>query len=118
MSPKKNDPIAPPTIGAEWHVRYFATAAANGWQELENRAANNLRAAWETMRHGPGSASEASVGRHHPLKRPLATGVRGGRVLPRWQIEVTGGDRVWYLLDVEQRTVWVDYAGAHPKATE
>jgi hypothetical protein len=48
----------------------------------------------------------------------LATVVRGGRVLPQWQVEVTGGDRVWYLLDTEKRTVRVDYAGAHPKATE
>ena len=118
MSPKKNDPVAPPTIGAEWHIRYYATDVVGGWQELENRAANNLRAAWETMRHGPGSTSEERNNRHHPLKRRLASGVRGGRVLPRWQIEVTGGDRVWYLLDVEQRTVWVDHAGSHPKATE
>jgi hypothetical protein len=46
------------------------------------------------------------------------TCARSGRLLPRRQIEVTGGDRVWYLLDVEKHTVWVDYAGAHPKATE
>ena len=118
MSPKKNDPVAPPTIGEEWHVRYNTTDVVGGWNELENRVANNLRGAWETMRHRPGTASEESTSRHHPLRRQLATGARGGRVLPRWQIEVTGGDRVWYLLDVERRTVRVDYAGAHPKATE
>jgi hypothetical protein len=118
VSPKKNDPVAPPTIGDEWHTRYGNSKAVDGWQELENRAANSLRAAWEIMRHKPGEASDESIGRHHPLRRALATGVRGGRVLPRWQIEVTGGDRVWYLLDAEKRTVWVDYAGAHPKATE
>ena len=56
--------------------------------------------------------------RHKQLSGRLSVGAHGGRVLPRWQIEVTGGDRVWYLLDVEKRTVWVDYAGAHPKATE
>ncbi|MEU0884567.1 hypothetical protein ABZ345_38755 [Lentzea sp. NPDC005914] len=116
MSPKKNDPVAPPTIGEEWHVRYGVTDAVGGWQELENRAANNLRAAWETMRHRPGAGNP--TGRHHPLGGRLATAVRSGRVMPRWQIEVTGGDRLWYLLDVEKRAVWVDYAGAHPKVTE
>jgi len=39
--------------------------------------------------------------------------------MPCWQIEVTGGGRIWYLLDTEKRTVWVTFAStAHPKATE
>jgi len=118
VSLKRNDPVAPPTIGEEWHIRYGVTDAVDGWKELENRAANNLRAAWEIMRHSPGAASGRPTSRHHPLRGPVETVVRGGRVLPQWQIEVTGGDRVWYLLDAEKRTVWVDYAGAHPKATE
>lgn len=116
MSPTRNDPVAPPTIGEEWHIRYGSNDAVGGWEELEHQAVNNLRHAWEAMRHRPGP--ETPTGRHHQLRGPLRTVVRGGRVLPRWQIEVTCGDRVWYLLDVEKRTVWVDYAGAHPKATE
>lgn len=116
MSPKKHDPVAPPPVDGEWRIRFNNNDAAKGWQELENRAANNLRRAWDTMRTDPGPAVLTS--RHKQLMGRLSTGAHGGRVLPRWQIEVTGGDRVWYLLDVEQRTVWVDYAGAHPKATE
>lgn len=39
--------------------------------------------------------------------------------LERWQYEVTGAGRVWYLVDDERRTVWISYAGVgHPKATE
>lgn len=38
--------------------------------------------------------------------------------MPRWQIDVTGGDRIWYLLDVDRHTVWVEYGGGHPKATD
>jgi hypothetical protein len=87
-----------------------------GWQELENRAANNLRRAWDAMRTDPGPAVQ--TGRHEQLKGTLSTGTHGGRIMSRWQIEVTGGDRVWYLIDVEKHIVWVDYAGAHPKATE
>ncbi|WP_281283299.1 hypothetical protein [Trebonia kvetii] len=42
-----------------------------------------------------------------------------GRALERWQIEVTGAGRVWYLVDHDNRTVWIDHAGpGHPKATE
>ncbi len=42
-----------------------------------------------------------------------------GRTLERWQFEVTGGGRVWYLVDEQDRTVWVMWAGAgHPTLTD
>ncbi|MFE9750886.1 hypothetical protein ACFYOT_38770 [Saccharothrix saharensis] len=118
MSPKKGDSVAPPTVGAEWHIRYSTNEAIKGWHDLETRAAENLRKAWDVMRHDPGPGPGKPTNRHHQLKGSLATGTQSGRILPRWQIEVTGGDRIWYLPDVRRRTVWVQYAGAHPKATE
>jgi hypothetical protein len=116
VSPKKNDPVAPPPVNGEWQIRFRTSESVKGWQELENRAANNLRRAWDAMRTDPGPAVQTT--RHEQLKGSLSCGAHGGRVMPRWQIEVTGGDRVWYLIDVEKHTVWIDYAGAHPKATE
>jgi hypothetical protein len=42
-----------------------------------------------------------------------------GQSLDHWQIEVTSGGRIWYLVDPDKATVWIDYAGpGHPKATE
>jgi hypothetical protein len=42
-----------------------------------------------------------------------------GETMDRWQIEVTAGGRIWYLLDTDRRTVWIDRAStAHPKATD
>jgi hypothetical protein len=39
--------------------------------------------------------------------------------MPCWQIEVTSGGRIWYLLDTDNQTVWVTFTGtAHPKATD
>jgi len=39
--------------------------------------------------------------------------------LEQWQYEVTGGGRIWYLVDDATRTVWLTYAGTgHPKATD
>jgi hypothetical protein len=39
--------------------------------------------------------------------------------LPQWQYEVTGGGRVWYLVDDRLRRVYLTYAGTgHPKSTE
>jgi hypothetical protein len=53
------------------------------------------------------------------MRLRLATEAVKGRVLDRWQIEVTGAGRIWYLVDEENRTVWIDFAGTgHPKATE
>jgi hypothetical protein len=118
VSPKRNDPVTPPTVGKEWRISYCKTAVIRGGSELENRAQNNLRAAWETMRHDPGPGLGKPTDRHHQMKGGLAVGNHGGRPLPRRQIEVTGGDRIWYLHDAEKHTVWVEYAGPHPKATD
>jgi hypothetical protein len=69
------------------------------------------------MRQNPTPRTDTP--RHHRLKGRLATGKAGGRVLDHWQIEVTGAGRVWYLVDHEKATVWIDYAGSgHPKATD
>ncbi|WP_329495262.1 hypothetical protein [Kitasatospora herbaricolor] len=46
-------------------------------------------------------------------------GCEAGRELERWQYEISGGGRTWYVLDVGDRTVWITYAGTgHPKATD
>jgi hypothetical protein len=57
--------------------------------------------------------------RHSRLHWDLSTVRVGDKLLDHWQIEVTGGGRVWYLVDPDKTTVWIDYAGpGHPKATE
>jgi hypothetical protein len=36
--------------------------------------------------------------------------------MDHWQIEVTADGRIWYLLDTDRRTVWIDHASTgHPK---
>jgi hypothetical protein len=56
--------------------------------------------------------------RHHRMSYDLATREVSGRVLDRWQIEVTGAGRIWYLVDRENATIWIDHAGpGHPKPT-
>jgi hypothetical protein len=57
--------------------------------------------------------------RHHRLRYDLATRKLGALELEQWQIEVTGGGRIWYLVDDDAQTVWIAWAGTgHPKATE
>jgi hypothetical protein len=69
------------------------------------------------MRTDPAPATRTE--RHHRLKGELAHGTHRGETMDRWQIEVTAGGRIWYLLDTDRRTVWIDHASTgHPKATD
>jgi hypothetical protein len=99
-------------------VLIFGTGeAGKGWDQLCAQAAANTRHAWHLMRTDPAPATP--TGRHHLLKGGYATGTHRGRPLPQWQIEVTGGGRIWYLVDAERRRVIVMYASPrHPKATD
>ena len=117
MSPaKRGDRVAPPAGDGQWELKVGTTDAAKGWGDLCQQAPRNTARAWETMRNEPVPTVQNS--RHHRLKGELATGTCGGRDLPQWQIEVTGGGRIWYLVDEETRTVWVVQASTkHPKRT-
>jgi hypothetical protein len=119
VSPKKGDAVAPPAVGEEWNIRFATNEAAKRWDELVAAASGNTRRAWDIMRAGPGPGPGKPTPRHHQLYGSLATGAYGGRVFPQWQIEVTGGGRIWYLLDADRHTVWITRAGVgHPKATD
>lgn len=116
MSPKRGERAAPPAGRGEWEVRFGTNEAAKGWDELCRQAAGNTRRAWECMRLDP--APDHATTRHHQLKGALAHATHRGRRLACWQIEVTGG-RIWYLVDAEDQTVWITFAGTgHPRATD
>jgi hypothetical protein len=56
--------------------------------------------------------------RHHQLRAELATRKVGGQELEQWQVEVTGGGRIWYRLDLENHKVLIVLAGTgHPRLT-
>jgi hypothetical protein len=117
VSPKRGDRVAPPPGPGDWDVRFLENDAAKGWEELCRQAPGNTYDASLTMRRNPAPLVRSP--RHHRLKDPLATRTVNGRPLDRWQIEVTGSGRIWYLVDPSRTTVWVDHAGsAHPKATD
>lgn len=117
MSPKRGDDVAPPPLPGEYRVRFDTNDAAKGWDDLCRQAPGNTYAAWVLMRTDPCPAVQTP--RHAQLKHKLAAVERKGEVLPQWQIEVTGGGRIWYLLDESRTTCWVRWAGTgHPKATD
>lgn len=117
MSPKKGDPVAPPPGQGEYDVRFGETPAVDGWREVCNKVPGNAAKAWAQMRTAP--CPTVQTERHHQLKFDLAYVDFKGKRLPQWQIEVTGGGRLWYLVDVDKLKVWLVHAGlGHPKVTE
>lgn len=117
MSPKRGDRAAPPPTDQEYDLRFATGAAAEGWDNLARQAPANLRKAFDTIRATP--RSTRAPDRHHRLKGSLGTGDWKGASYERWQYEVTGGGRVWYLIDDDRRTAWITYAGTgHPKETD
>ncbi|MFF0157832.1 hypothetical protein ACFYRY_09895 [Streptomyces sp. NPDC005263] len=98
-------------------VRFADAASAKGWDSLAQQARENTYRAWTTMRTDPGPVNET----------PGTTGSRAAwrtaptadRPCEQWQIEVTGGGRIWYLLDTARDTCWITFAGTgHPRATD
>ena len=117
MSSKRGDRAAPPPVASEFDIRFANSAAADGWEELARQVPANLRRAFETIRAAPRSG--ASPERHHRLKGSQSTGVWKGQAYERWQYEITGSGRIWYLIDDARRTVWITFAGTgHPAETQ
>ncbi|MBA3489067.1 MAG: hypothetical protein H0T78_05885 [Longispora sp.] len=117
MTPKRGERVAPPAVSGEYTLRFANTDAVKGWEELCRQAPTNTRAAYEALRSDP--TPHPAHERHHRLKFDLKWGKHDGKVLEQWQHEVTGGGRIWYLVDPDTHTVWLTYVGTgHPKATD
>ncbi len=105
------------SVGGEFDLRFASKDAAFGWDQLGRQASGNLRRAFDAIRADPRSRSNPE--RHHRLKGIPGTAAWKGDSLERWQYEVTGGGRIWYVIDDARRTVWITYAGSgHPKTAE
>ncbi|WP_040799104.1 hypothetical protein [Nocardia higoensis] len=117
MSGKRGDRVAPPAGREHWELRFATGEAAKGWEVLCQQAPANTLAAWEVLRARPDAPVPTS--RHHRLKGRLSTARHRGVEMEQWQFEVTAGGRIFYLVDVETRTLWLRAASAgHPKVTD
>ena len=115
MSPgKRGDRVAPPAEPGRWVLKFGTSEAGKGWEDLCRQAPGNTLRAWEAIRTEPQPFPQTD--RHHRLKGKELSTVNG---LEQWQYEVTGGGRIWCLVDAATKTVWIRVAGTgHPKATD
>ncbi|MEY9946392.1 hypothetical protein [Kitasatospora sp. GAS1066B] len=98
-----------------WSVRAVDRQAHLGWQQLLKQVPENIDRAWVAVTGDPRQVDQ----RQHPLKGALGVVKVAGALPEQWQYEVTGGGRIWYAIDDEQRTLWITRAGSgHPKQTE
>jgi hypothetical protein len=105
--------VAPPAGPGQWEIKFDNTAAAKGRDELCRQAPGNTARAWDEIRVEPRPYPASDL--HHRLKGLLST----EHGLEQWQYEVTGGGRIWYLVDADKHTLWITYAGTGPpKATD
>lgn len=117
MTAKRGDRVAAPPVDNEWDVRFGSNRAGAGWEELCRTATGNTRRCFEDLRSAPAPRPETT--RQHRLKGDYRDQSFGGRLLSQWQYGVTGGGRVWYLVDADKHIVWITHAGTgHPKGTE
>jgi len=117
VSPKRGDRAAPPSRPDEYDLRFANNETAKGWDELCRQVPSSIRTAFDTIRANPCPAPPNK--RQHRLRYELAWGIHNGKRLEQWQYEVTGGGRIWYLINHDARTVWLTYAGTgHPKVTD
>lgn len=113
---RRGERVARPAASSrEWEVRFKTRDAAKAWNQLCNTHAANAATAFDHMQRTPRERHSRS----HPLRGELAEGQVEGRTCERWQYEVTGAGRLWYLIDERKRTIWLEEVRpGHPKKTE
>jgi hypothetical protein len=113
--PKRGDRVARPTRLGQWELRHAETEAADGWEKLCANIPSAAIACWDALASSPLDYSQ----RQKRLRAQFATRQIGGRVLPQWQFEITGGGRVWYCPDEERHLGWLtDVSIGHPSRTD
>ena len=115
--PKRNDRVAPPPPPGGWELRYQTKGAVDGWEELVRLVPKSVYRAFEALTLRPDDRSYSH--RQHPLRGELGTRMIGSKTLAQWQYEVTGGGRIWYCIDPDERIVWLTSASTgHPRETD
>jgi hypothetical protein len=87
----------------EWRVVAKNKRINKTWEELIRQAPENCQRCYRHLARQP---LQRLPGRVFPLK--------GKKYKGAWEFEVTSGDRVFYVPDIDRQIVVVYYAGKHP----
>lgn len=104
-----------PATGTQWELRFCKKHAVAQWDQLCSQLPEVAARVYDSLRDDPRAHSD----RCHRLRGAEGSGTHRGEIMDRWQFEVTGGGRLFYLIDDPEHTVWLeDVALGHPKRTE
>lgn len=117
--------IVRPARPGNWQVTARSKKVAEAWRELANQFAGECQRVYDQLQSDP---TFDDGDRQHPLEGEAGRGSFDGRAMRRWQIDVTSGARIWYLVDATESgsgqkrrsgTVIIDQVHpGHPKGTE
>jgi len=88
--------IARPARTGEWEVVAADNGVAQAWELWAKQEPNALAAVYDQLTSNPRDFSS----RQKKLEgKTWGTGVYDGKILDRWQYEVTAGGRIFYFVD-------------------
>ena len=92
--------IVRPARPGNWQVVARSKKVAAAWMELSSRFAGECQRVYDQLERDP---TFDDGDRQHPLEGQAGRGSFEGVAMLRWQIDVTSGARVWYLIDAGER---------------
>lgn len=114
---KRNHPAPRPPKPGEWGLILSTKEAVRGWTDLCQQARGPTATLYDHLTGDPRAIQNPE--RQGKLKGKLGTTEVNGNAYDQWQYEVTGGGRVWYVIDEDKRRVLITWASTgHPKQTE
>lgn len=114
-----------PVRPGSWDVVARSKKVADDWAELSRSVAGECQRVFDQLQSNP---VFDDGNRQLRLQGSLGEASDDGRMLPRWQIDVTSGGRIFYLVDGTPhgqgqrrragRVIIVAVHAGHPKETE
>ncbi len=106
-----------PTKRSEYTLQHADRSCEVGWKDLCASQRNGCADLFDRLTVDPTQVDNPD--RQHRLKGSLSAAAVGGVELDQWQYEMAKGARVWYVVNLGSRTVYVTrVATAHPNQTK
>lgn len=96
MSDTAEFSIARPIRPGSWTIVARSEKVATEWREFVNQAAGECNRVYDQLESNP---AYDDGDRQHPLEGEAGRVTFQGRAYQRWQIDITSGGRLWYLMD-------------------
>lgn len=96
MSDTTGVPIGRPVRPGSWVIAARSEKVASEWREFMNQAAGECNRVYDQLETNP---AYDDGDRQHPLEGESGRSTFQGKSYQRWQIDITSGGRMWYLMD-------------------